>query len=91
MTGFDLLGQTYLMCTVFGWGFIVFTLMMGHFGHDGSDGGDGGNGHSIQSDSSGGEAGIGSHAQGVLDAATESITSMAAASTACISPMGIVD
>lgn len=69
MTGFDLLGQTYLMCTVFGWGFIVFTLMMGHFGHDGSDGGDGGNGHAIQSDSSGGEAGIGSHAQGVLDAA----------------------
>jgi hypothetical protein len=66
MTGFDLLGQTYLMCTVFGWSFIVFTLMMGHFGHDGSDGGDG---HSIQSDSSGGEAGIGSHAQGVLDAA----------------------
>lgn len=66
MTGFDLLGQTYLMCTVFGWGFIVFTLMMGHFGHDGSDGG---NGHSMQSDSSGGESGIGGHAQGVIDAA----------------------
>ncbi|MDP3510933.1 MAG: NfeD family protein [Candidatus Melainabacteria bacterium] len=66
MTGFDLLGQTYLMCTVFGWGFIVFTLLMGQFGHDSSDGGDG---HSIQSDSSGGESGISGHAQGVLDAA----------------------
>ncbi len=41
MNTFDLLGQTYLMCTVFGWGFIIFSLVMGHFGHEGH-GGDGG-------------------------------------------------
>lgn len=63
MTGFDLLGQTYLMCTVFGWGFIVISLMMGHFGHDSNDGG-----HSIHSDGSAGN-GVGGHASGVIEAA----------------------
>ncbi|MFA6211134.1 MAG: NfeD family protein [Candidatus Obscuribacterales bacterium] len=67
MTGFDLLGQTYLMCTVFGWGFIVISLMMGHFGHDSSDG----SGHSIHSDGSDsvGHGGVGGHASGVIEAA----------------------
>jgi hypothetical protein len=63
MTGFDLLGQTYLMCTVFGWGFIVISLMMGHFGHDSNDGG-----HSIHSDGCTG-SGVGGHASGVIEAA----------------------
>jgi len=60
MNTFDLLGQTYLMCTVFGWGFIVFSLVMGHSGHEGhaDDGG-----HAISHDDSGG------HSHGVLDAA----------------------
>jgi len=62
MSTFDLLGQTYLMCTVFGWGFIIFTLMMGHFGHDGHAGQDGG-GHGIHD----GGGAHGGHA--VLDAA----------------------
>jgi membrane protein implicated in regulation of membrane protease activity len=62
MTGFDLLGQIYLMCTVFGWGFIVISLMMGHFGHDSNDGG-----HSIHSDGSAGN-GVGGHASGVIEA-----------------------
>lgn len=67
MTGFDLLGQTYLMCIVFGWGFIVISLMMGHFGHDSSDG----SGHSIHSDGSDsvGHGGVGGHASGVIEAA----------------------
>jgi hypothetical protein len=54
MNGFDLLGQLYLMCSVFGWGFIVFSLLMGQFGHDSHD-----LGHD------GGHAG----GQGIIDAA----------------------
>lgn len=66
MNGFDLLGQLYLMCSVFGWGFIVFSLLMGHFGHDGHDGGSHIDGHI---GSHGG--GHGGHAMGheIIDAA----------------------
>lgn len=54
----DLLGQLYLMCTVFGWGFITISMLLGHFSHhdgagsgnhsvDGVDLSAGGHGHPI--------------------------------------------
>ena len=54
----DLLGQLYLMCTVFGWGFITISMLLGHFSHhDGAGSGLDGSHHAI-----GGNHGIdGSH------------------------------
>jgi hypothetical protein len=57
----DLLGQLYLMCTVFGWGFITVSMLLGHFSHhDGA--GAGSAHHSVD----GGDAALGSHGHHIV-------------------------